>query len=315
MTSTAAAALEVRGISKSFGSLKAVDDVSFAVGRGEICGFIGPNGAGKTTTMRICATLDLPDLGDVLVEGTSVIEEPRFARRRLGFMPDSFGAYASTPIAHYLDFFARAYGLRGAARKETVGRVMEFTGLEAIAGHEIAALSKGQKQRLCLAKTLLHDPSVLVLDEPAAGLDPRARVELRELVKTLASMGKAVLVSSHILSELSEMCHTIAMIDRGRLRATGELATVARSVRPHVAVFVRTLAGEEKTERFLLERPGVANVRPEGKGLVFEFEGGDEGAADLLEAAVRAGLKPVEFGVRGVDLEDLYLEITEGRAS
>jgi len=309
----AAPALEVRGIVKTFGALRAVDDVSFRVMPGEICGFIGPNGAGKTTTMRICSTLELPDAGDVLVDGRSVIEEPRHARRRLGFMPDSFGTYGNTTIREYLDFYARAYGLRGAARASTIGDVMDFTGLGPLAAKEIASLSKGMKQRLCLAKTLLHDPAILILDEPAAGLDPRARVELRELVKSLAGLGKAVLVSSHILTELAEMCHAVTMIERGKIRAAGELAEVARRHRPHLRLFVRTLGGPAATERFLLETPGISSVRPEASGHSFDFEGDPDGAAALLAALVAAGLRPIEFATRSVNLEDLFLELTEGK--
>ena len=313
MSGAAAPALEVRGIVKSFGALKAVDDVSFAVAPGETCGFIGPNGAGKTTTMRICSTLELPDAGDVLVDGRSVIEEPRRARRRLGFMPDSFGTYPNTSIRDYLDFYARAYGLRGSARTGTIREVMEFTTLSDLQAKEIASLSKGMKQRLCLAKTLLHDPAILILDEPAAGLDPRARVELRELVKSLAALGKAVLVSSHILTELAEMCHSVTMIERGKVRAAGDLSAVARRLRPHVRIFVRTLAAPAAAERFLLETPGVSAVRPEEKGHSFDYEGDAEGAAALLAAAVAAGLRPVEFATRAVNLEDLFLELTEGK--
>lgn len=310
------AALEIASITRRFGSLKAVDGVSFQVHAGEICGFIGPNGAGKTTTMRICATLDLPDAGDVLVDGSSVLEEPRRVRRRLGFMPDSYGAYANTTVADYLDFFARAYGLRGRQRRDTAREVMAFTGVEPLASKEVNALSKGMKQRLCLAKTLLHDPALLILDEPAAGLDPRARVELRELVRALAGMGKAVLISSHILSELGELCDTVAVIEAGRLVATGSVDSVLREMQPHLGILVRALADEEDLRRALLEQPRVESVRParEGRGgLVVDFVGELEQTAELLEALVRAGLRPVEFAPQGANLEDVFLSLTEGK--
>ena len=306
-------ALQVNAISKRFGKLRAVDEVSFSVRPGEIMGFIGPNGAGKTTTMRICSTLDLPDGGDVLVDGVSVIEEPRAARQRIGFMPDSYGAYANTTVLDYLDFFARAYGLRGAQRRQVIERVIEFTTLGELLEKHIDALSKGMKQRLCLAKTLLHDPAVLILDEPAAGLDPRARVELRELVKALAQMGKAILLSSHILTELSEMCTSVTVIERGKVRGSGTVADIIKSVTPKMRLYLRALAGPEHSERVLLERPHIAAVRREPLGVSFDFEGTQDEVAVLLEALVAAGLKPVELTLRETNLEDIFLSLTEGR--
>jgi ABC-2 type transport system ATP-binding protein len=305
--------LAVRGITKRFGALTAVDDVAFHVSPGEICGFIGPNGAGKTTTMRICATLELPDQGDVLVDGASVLEEPRLARRRIGFMPDSYGAYANTTVREYLDFFARAYHLAGAQKERTIERVVAFTTLDSMLEKEIDSLSKGMKQRLCLAKTLLHDPGVLILDEPAAGLDPRARVELRELVRALAEMGKAILLSSHILSELSEMCSSVVVIERGKLRGAGAVGEVVRSATARARFFLSALAGPEATERALLEQPHVLEVRRERDGVSFELEGGLDRQAELLAALVGAGLRPTEFAPRETDLEDAFLSLTEGK--
>ncbi len=307
------AALDVRGVTRRYGSLVAADEVSFRVEPGQICGFIGPNGAGKTTTMRICATLDLPDAGDVFVDGNSVLEEPRAVRKRLGFMPDSYGAYSATTVGDYLDFFARAYGLRGRQRRRTIESVMDFTALGPLAGKETTALSKGMKQRLCLAKTLLHDPALLILDEPAAGLDPRARVELRELVKALAAMGKAVLISSHILAELGEMCHTVAVIERGTIKATGTVADIVRAMAAQTQIHVQALVDDERLERFLLEQPRVQAVRPARAGLEVDYEGTREESADLLAALVRAELKPVEFASKEVDLEDVFLSLTEGQ--
>ena len=306
-------ALEVRGISKRFGKLVAVNDVSFTVERGQIIGFIGPNGAGKTTTMRICATIDYPDSGDVFVDGHSVLSSPREVRARLGFMPDAYGAYANTTIWEYLDFFARAYGLKGDDRRRRVGEVMEFTQLAPLQEKEIASLSKGLKQRLCLAKTLLHDPSTLILDEPAAGLDPRARVELRELVRALAATGKAILVSSHILTELAEMCDGVAVIERGVLKASGSVSSILSGLRRGAQVYVRTLGTADVLERALAELPGVEKVRREREGVVFEHAGGPAALADVLGALVSRGLQPVEFAPRELNLEELFLSLTEGK--
>jgi len=308
-----AAALDVRTLTRSFGSFKAVDEVSFQVRPGEICGFIGPNGAGKTTTMRICATLDLPDEGDVLLAGRSILEHPRAARHRLGFMPDSYGAYEHTTVREYLDFFARSYGL-GAERERTIAQLVDFTSLGDLLEKATSALSKGMKQRLCLAKTMLSDPDVLILDEPAAGLDPRARIELRELVKALAEMNKAILISSHILSELGEMCDSVVIIEEGRVRAHGTVSGITDDLRTsEMHVFARALCGAETLEKALLEQPGVGSARVERDGVVFAFEGDEHQLAHLVVELVRRELRVIEITPEGIDLEDVFLSLTEGR--
>jgi ABC-2 type transport system ATP-binding protein len=308
-------ALTVDSITKRFGTFTAVDRVSFDVWPGQVCGFIGPNGAGKTTTMRIAATLDLPDEGDVSVYGASVLLEPRLVRRQLGFMPDAYGAYPSTTVEEYLDFFARAYGLRGKERLQALSYVTDFTGLDRLAGKLIDALSKGMKQRLCLAKTLLHDPGFLILDEPAAGLDPRARVELRELVRALADMGKGVLISSHILSELSSLVDSIAVIESGRIQGAGTIEEILKRLRPHMRVFLRCVEENEKVERFLLERPGISSIHSERNGLAFDFDGDQRALSELGASLVTSGLGPIEFAPESVDLEDVFLSLTEGVVS
>ncbi len=311
-----APALEVRGLVRRFGTFTAIQDIAFRVERGEICGFIGPNGAGKTTTMRICATLDLPDAGDVWIEGRSVLEAPRNARHRLGFMPDAYGAYSHTTVLEYLDFFARAYGL-GAKRERTIAELVEFTSLESMLEKPTSALSKGMKQRLCLAKTMLSDPDVLILDEPAAGLDPRARIELRELVKALADQGKAILISSHILSELGELCDTVVIVEEGRIKAHGTVASISSGLRAdtELLVFARALCGPETLEKALLEEPGVSTARVERGGVVFAFAGDERQLSQLVGNLVRRELSVVEVTPEGVDLEDVFLSLTEGRVS
>jgi ABC-2 type transport system ATP-binding protein len=209
--------IELRRLHRVFDRTHAVNDVSFEVGAGEVFGYIGPNGAGKTTSMRILATLDEPTSGDAFVDGFSVIDDPDRVRRRLGFMPDYFGTYQNVNVREYLDFFARAYGLAGRERVRAIEHVMAFTLLNTLATKPIDGLSKGMRQRLCLGRTMIHNPSVLILDEPAAGLDPRARIELREMIGRLAEAGKAILISSHILTELAEICHKVAIIEQGCL--------------------------------------------------------------------------------------------------
>ncbi len=305
--------LEVRGLVRNFGKLRAVDDVSFTVGRGQIFGFIGPNGAGKTTTMRILATLDLPDAGDAVVDGCSVLVEPRRARERIGFMPDRFEPYANLDVTQYLDFFARAYGLRGRERLARLRSVSAFCGLDEFARRPSTGLSKGMGQRLHLAKTMLHDPALLVLDEPANGLDPRARIEFRALLAELAASGKSVLISSHILAELSETCHGVVVIERGKLVVTGAISDIAKQVKQDERILVRVLGDVGAAERFFAAQPLVREVVPVDGRLELVFEGDDEHAADMLGRAIATGLRVVEYVARTVDLEEIFMRATQGR--
>ncbi len=304
--------LEVRSLSRRYGKVRAVDDLSFAMQHGRITGFVGPNGAGKTTTMRIAATLDVPDQGDVLVDGVSVLVEPREVRMRIGYMADQFHPYPNLDVPQYLDFFARAYGLRGRRRLQTVRSVAGFCGLLGFGDRPATGLSKGMGQRLHLAKTLLHDPKLLILDEPASGLDPRARIEFRALLKELAAAGKGILISSHILSELAEMCDTVAVIEKGRRVVAGTIAEIQQSVRAEQAVSMRVLREVEPAQRFLLLQPGVGDVRLDGDRLRFAFAGDDAAAADLLQRAIAGGIAVVEFARDEADLEDIFLQSTKG---
>jgi len=320
--------LEVRGLRRDFGDLRAVDDVSFELEAGTILGFIGPNGAGKSTTMRILATLDTPTAGEVMLEGHSLVDRPDQVRPLIGYMPDRYGTYEDVTVLEFLDFFARAYGLRGSARQRRLESVMDFTGLGPLSHKPTNSLSKGMKQRVALGRTLLHDPKLLILDEPADGLDPRARIELRELLRALADQGKAVLISSHILTELAEICDTCAIIEQGRLLATGRVADLlAQAAGTVVAeLSVRLFPGAEgeavwaRTERLLLEQPRVKEVTREGDALRvrLEHEGSkaawmDEAAAQLLAVLVGAGAPVCAFGHRERNLEDAFMHVTKGR--
>lgn len=304
------AVLEVIGVTKRYGSLAAVQDLSFRLEPGTVTGFIGPNGAGKTTTLRMCATLELPDEGEVRVAGRSALDDPRAARRVLGFMPDTFGAYSNTTVAEYLDFFARAYGLVGAERREALQSVVDFTGLAPLVEKHTSVLSKGMKQRLCLAKTLLHDPKVLLLDEPTAGLDPRARVEFRDLVLGLAQLGKALLVSSHILTELAEFCDSVAIVERGKLVAAGRIDDVQGGMERRQRVRLRVLGELRAAVLYLAEQRHVTAVSQEPDHVRFELDGDERALAELLAALVSAGLQPVEFTREGMGLQDLFLRLT-----
>lgn len=312
-------AFEVRDLCRYFGRLKAVDHASFAARPGEVVGFIGPNGAGKTTTMRIMATLDLPTSGDAFVCGYSVIDDPDKVRKLLGFMPDSFGKYSNMNVVEYLDFFARAYGLRGSERRDAVERVLVFTELRKLADKSIDTLSKGMSQRLGLGRTLIHDPEVLILDEPAAGLDPRARVELRELIRLLASdLGKTVLISSHILTELGEICDAAVIIEAGRILASGAIPDIQAAQRERKGkhrsstIAVRAIDRLDELERWLLEQPLVTQVASTGKAIAFEFEGNEQLQSQLLQQMLAANFSVVEFHGKAESLEDAFMAITEG---
>lgn len=298
---------------RTFGTTRAVNDISFEVRRGEVFGYIGPNGAGKTTSMRILATLDLPSAGDAFVDGFSVIDDPDRVRRRLGFMPDYFGTYPNVNVREYLDFFARSYGLRGKERLKAMRYVMNFTYLEQLAEKPITGLSKGMKQRLCLGRSMIHDPAVLILDEPAAGLDPRARIELREMIGRLASDGKSILISSHILTELAEMCHTVGIIEQGKLLAVGRVDDIRKQVRPTNVVKVTLLREAEKLAPWLTERGDVGEIRVDGQQAWFTHTGDRESEAGLLKSMIEAGFAVIEFGAQQQSLEEVFMQVTRGR--
>jgi ABC-2 type transport system ATP-binding protein len=311
-------AFEFRNLHRFFGKLKAVNNVSFKAYPGQVVGFIGPNGAGKTTAMRILSTLDLPTAGDAFVEGYSVVDDPDKVRKILGFMPDSFGRYSNVNVVEYLDFYARAYGFKGAARRDAVERVMVFTELGKLAEKPIDTLSKGLSQRLGLGRTLIHDPRVLVLDEPAAGLDPRARVELRELIHLLATdLKKTILISSHILTELSEICDSAAIIEAGRILACGTVEEIMETLKDRrgqttTLLTLRVLRNAELLERLLLEQPFVSLISIASQTVSFQYDGDDAARARLLKLLVDEGVEIVEFSGKTENLEDAFMAITEG---
>ena len=313
MIRTATPQIELRRLHRVFERTHAVNDVSFEVYAGEVFGYIGPNGAGKTTSMKILATLDEPTSGDAFIDGFSVVDDPDRVRRRLGFMPDYFGTYQNVNVHEYLDFFARAYGLAGRERVRAIEHVMAFTLLDTLATKPIDGLSKGMKQRLCLGRTMIHNPSVLVLDEPAAGLDPRARIELREMIGRLAEAGKAVLISSHILTELAEVCDKVAIIEQGRLVAVGSVAEISAKAQVRGIVRVKVLRDIERLADWLKTRDGISELRVDGDIAIFSHAGDRESEAGLLREIVDAGLPVIEFGARHKSLEDVFLHVTEGR--
>ncbi len=305
--------IKVEGISHWFGSFQALRDIWFEVPRGEIFGFIGPNGAGKTTTLRMMATLLEPDEGRVLVDGIDVVERPGEVRQVLGFMPDDFGVYERVTVQEYLDFFAAAHGLELSARERTVDAVMELTDLGDLRTRLVAQMSKGMKQRLAIARTLLHDPEVMILDEPANGLDPRARIEMRDLIEELQRLGKTIVLSSHILTELSDMCTSVAILEKGRLLAAGTVGEIGETLNPERAVRLRFLEHPEDAAAAFRGLGFVVDVerQPDGDYRV-AYRGGDKEVAQVVAAAVGAGLSVVRVEPDVNDLERIFLEVTKG---
>jgi ABC-2 type transport system ATP-binding protein len=305
--------VEVSNLHKEYGRTRAVNGISFAFGSGQIFGFIGPNGAGKSTTMRVLATLEEPTSGDATVDGVSVIEEPEKAHKYIGYVPDNLPSHRDITVHEYLDFFARAYNIRGDKRRRTVEGVEEFTNLLGIRDKTLSALSKGMKNRVSIARALVHDPPVLLMDEPAAGLDPRARIELRELLKVLAGQGKAVLISSHILSELAEICTGAVIIERGKILRAGTLQEImAQSGKAHRTVVIRALDRTEELLKALLEMPDVEGARLADGAVEVDLAGDDAACCGLLERVIRSGFRIFEFRPQGVDLEQIFLDVTRG---
>jgi ABC-2 type transport system ATP-binding protein len=302
------------GLVKRYPGTVAVAGLDLDIAEGEIFGLVGPNGAGKTTTLRILATLLRPTAGEAEIAGISVTRNPDAARRVLGFMPDVFGVYDDMKVWEYLDFFARCYGIPAARRRQMIGDLLDLVDLGDKRNSYVQGLSRGMQQRLCLAHTLVHDPQVLLLDEPASGLDPRARVELRELLRELRALGKTIVISSHILPELEELCTSVAIVDHGRVLAQGRVADIERRLRAGAVLRVRLLAdqpGLEPARAWFSEQPFVASatVNPDGT-IEIGFRGDDHATTRLLAAAVAAGLPVMTFARAASDLEELFLQVT-----
>jgi len=314
-----AAIIEMRGLTKRYGKLTALKALNMTVEAGAVFGFVGPNGAGKTTTMRILATLLRPTAGEAWVAGYSVLKNRRDVRRAIGYMPDFFGVYGDMKVWEYLDFFAACYEIPAETRSRLTGDLLELVDLAHRRDDYVDALSRGMKQRLCLARSLAHDPQVLILDEPASGLDPRARVEIRELLRELRGMGKTIFVSSHILSEIEEVCTHIGIIEAGRLVATGTLGEMRRRIEAQRVVRVGLTGQVEEARAWLTSRPDVARVEPvtdNGEGdLLITFVGDDEALVQLLGGLVATGLPVLHFHEETGDLEDVFMRLTEGIVS
>jgi len=302
--------INVKDLTKTYGGRKALDRVTFEVPRGEIFGFVGPNGAGKTTTIRILAALLEPTEGQALIDGADVTRQPDLVHERLGYMPDFFGVYDQLTVSEYLHFYAACYRQPRQRRQKIVDDLLELVGLPERRNEAVDTLSRGLKQRLCLARALVHDPAVLLLDEPASGLDPRARVEMREILKTLQGMGKTIVISSHILPELTELCTMVGIIDHGKIRATGPVHEVIRRLTSGRRLRINVLGQREEAATILASLPAVRGVETIDGALEAQFDGDEAAAAAILQAMIAAGLKVSGFAQMDSDLEDAFLKAT-----
>lgn len=308
--------LVLNDLTRYYGSFLALDHLSMTIGDGELHGFVGPNGAGKTTTMRILATLLAPSAGTATLDGVEVAKNPKEIRKLMGYMPDFFGVYDRLKAWEYLDFYARCYNFGYRERMRMIDSLLELVNLSEKRDSYVDVLSRGMKQRLCLARALIHDPRLLVLDEPASGMDPRARAEMKGILRTLKNMGKAVLISSHILPELSEMCDSLTIIDHGKLIFSGSVEELSSHMKGNAPIQIRLpeSAGSQTAEKaitMLRQFPGVAGVaREESAVLSVSFDGGEEETAALLRG-LAAELPVVDFHRAPLNLEKVFMEVTQ----
>ncbi len=312
--------IETHDLVKRYGKLTAVDGVSLRVPRGAIYGFVGPNGAGKTTTMRILTTLIAATSGSAYVAGYSVAEHPREVRRAIGYMPDFFGVYDDMKVWEYVDFFAACYEIPERERPALVNDLLALVDLTHRRDDMVEKLSRGMKQRLSLARTLAHDPEVLILDEPASGLDPRARIEIRELLVEMARMGKTIFFSSHILADVAEICTHLGIIESGRLVAQGTVSEIRQQLMPTREIIITLLDRIDEAKAVLSEVAGVSSVvdlpTEQGRGRIrVEFTGSDEAMSGLLHALASRGVPVLNFSEETKDLETVFMRATKGIVS
>ncbi len=310
------AMIEVKNLVKRYKNVDALKGVNFTVDEGDIYGFIGPNGAGKTTSIRILSTLLIPTEGEAYVAGYNCVKEPDKVRKIIGYMPDYFGVYNDLLVWEYLDFFGAAYKIPRADRAKIIDQVLEMTNLGVKRDAFVSELSKGMKQRLCLARTLIHDPDVLILDEPASGLDPRARIEMRELLKELKSMNKTIFISSHILSELSDFCNKVGIIELGEMVVSGNIDAILKQVSTGQLILIEFAEGTELAAAALSLKafPMVGEVwERDVNALEVHFEGGEDDTSQLMGHLLTAGFKVKSFKEAVNDLEDIFMKVTKGK--
>jgi ABC-2 type transport system ATP-binding protein len=318
--------LKIDNLTKNYGKFPALKELSLEVPAGALHGFVGPNGAGKTTTMRILATLMSPTSGAAYVDGTDVTKEGQKARRLVGYMPDFFGVYDNLTCREYLDFYARCYRIGAADRKRMASQLLELVQLQDRENEYVDALSRGMKQRLCLARSLIHDPKLLILDEPASGMDPRARAEMKGILRTLREMGKTVLISSHILPELSEMCDSLTILDHGELVFSGSVEELSDRMNGNAPLDIRLVPASapqsptasqtvEEAVRCLRELPYVTEITQEEPFLLrVRLEGGEDVCMAMMRELVTRNIPVCDFHRAPMNLEKVFMEVTQSDA-
>ncbi|MGB8455697.1 MAG: ABC transporter ATP-binding protein [Anaerocolumna sp.] len=302
--------LEIKNLTKKYGRFTALSGLNMEIKKGEIFGFVGPNGAGKTTTMRIVTGLLKPDSGTVYVDGVDARANPKGLKSKIGYMPDFFGVYDNLKALEYMEFYASIYGITGKKAKQLCLELMELVQLSDQADSYVDEMSRGMKQRLCLARSLVHNPGLLVLDEPASGLDPRARFEMKDILKELHNQGKTILISSHILPELAQMCSNIGIIEKGRMVVTGTVEEILSARGAASPIVMKFTSGQEIAVELLKQNPFVQNIMIRDNSISILFKGNETDEADILASMIQNGAMLSSFNREESSLESLFMQIT-----
>ncbi len=303
--------VEIKNLCKTYGQLTALNQLNLTIAKGELFGFVGPNGAGKTTVLKIISGLLTADSGIVSVAGFDVIRDAAHLKEQIGYVPDFFGVYDDFKVMEYMEFYASVYGITGEKSRKLCEELLELVKLEDKKDFMVDSLSRGMKQRLCLARSLVHDPQLLILDEPVSGLDPRARLEMKDTLRQLNEKGKTIIISSHILSELEELCTTIGIIEQGRMATKGTIEEITQKINALMPIVVEVAGERKKTLQILKECPEVKNISMDRERFVLGFSGSLQQQVELLHKMVSEGVPVVSFQKKNSDLETIFMKVTE----
>lgn len=303
--------LVIKDLKKRYGKFEALKGMNMTIQKGELFGFVGPNGAGKTTTMKIVSGLLSADSGEVILDGKSALGDVKYLKQKIGYMPDFFGVYDNLKAMEYMEFYASIYGIDGKGAKQLCMDLMDLVNLSDKYDSYVDGLSRGMKQRLCLARCLVHNPELLILDEPASGLDPRARFEMKEILKNLTDMGKTILISSHILPELVEMCSSIGILEHGEMIVNGTVDEILTKLNNTNPLMIKVIDGKEEALRILKENPDIQNIVTKEDSISVGFNGNEAQEAELLKMLIENGIKVSSYKREEGNLEELFMQITE----